>query len=398
MSKMFLIKIGEIALKGGNKRLFEKQLRYNIKKMFPSIKVHVYNRSSRFYLETDEENTALVHETLSKVFGITGFTETTKTKKDIDAIYEAARDIVKDVIAERGGENFTFKFESRRTDKSFPMGSYEISAELGARVLDEFTGLTVNVREPDLCITVEVRENVYVYGKTERGPGGLPVKCAGRGMLLLSGGIDSPVAGYLMAKRGLKLDAIYFHTYPYTSDEAKEKVVTLAKLVAPWTIGINLFIVPFTDIQLKIKEKCATEETTLLTRACMMQVSAKLAKKRDALCLVTGESLSQVASQTVQSLHFTGSNSDLPVFRPLIGMDKEEIIKIAKNIDTFETSILPYEDCCTIFSPKHPLVRPDFNEVTESFKKLDIMDMLDDVVDKVERIFIKPGLYRAEEE
>ena len=301
-------------------------------------------------------------------------------------IREKALSVAASNIAE--GRGTTFKVESRRTDKSFPLTSYELSRDIGSEVLDAFPELSVDVHKPAWTISLEIREQAYIYGYERKGPGGLPVGTAGRGILLLSGGIDSPVAGYLMAKRGIRLGAVYFHAYPYTSDQAKEKVISLAGLISPYTGRMRLFIVPFTDVQLRIKERAKEEETTLLMRACMMKIADRIARAREALSLVTGENLSQVASQTTESMRFTQSVTDFPVYRPLIGFDKEEIITLAKKIGTFDTSILPFEDCCTIFSPKHPLVHPELDRMKESYLNLDADELLNSAIENTEIITV----------
>lgn len=387
MNNLYLIKIGEISLKKGNRAQFEKQLRFNIKKKLNSPSKITIQRG-RFFLETDENNIQNIQYALSTTPGLVGFSRAVKVKKDIESIKKAALDFATELTKEF--PTGTFKIETRRADKGFKYSSYEISSLVGEYLLDSIHSLKVDVHNPDWTINIEVRDLAYVYGAQEKGAGGLPVGSAGKGMLLLSGGIDSPVAGYLMAKRGLRMDAVYFHAYPYTSDDALEKVKSLAEKIAPFLSGLSLFVVPFTEFQLLLKQKAREEEITLLMRAGMVKIAELISKNRGNICLVTGESLSQVASQTVQSIRYTGSETDLPIFRPLIGMDKEDIIKIAKSIDTFETSILPFEDCCTIFSPKHPLVNPDISKLKNSFTMLEGKELLKEASEKAERIYFKP--------
>ncbi len=387
MKNLYLIKIGEISLKKGNRGKFEKQLRFNIKKKLKSPSRITIQRG-RFFLESDEEDQENIHHALSTTPGIVGFSRAFKVKKDISEIKKAALEFAAE-LAERYPEG-SFKIESRRADKGFEYSSYQISSLIGEFLLDEIPSLRVDVHKPDWTISIEVRDMAYVYGTKERGAGGLPVGSAGKGMLLLSGGIDSPVAGYLMARRGLKMDAVYFHAYPYTSDEALEKVKKLAQKIAPYLSGVSLFVVPFTDFQLLLKQKAKEEEITLLMRAGMVKIAELISLQRGNICLVTGESLSQVASQTVESIRYTGSETDLTLFRPLIGMDKEDIIKIAKNIDTYDTSILPFEDCCTIFSPKHPQVKPELEKLKSSFLLLEGESLLKEAAEKAERFYFKP--------
>ena len=389
MKSLFLIKVGEISLKGGNRPFFEKTLKKNIKRKLKGYKIQVTGKNGRFYLSAEDVDDKIIKKALGTTFGIVAFSKTLKLDRDINTIREASITLCNPIIQKQ--PNGTFKVNVRRPNKSFPLSSYETACHVADAILEEFPTTSVNVKKPDWALNIEIREKAYIYGPQFKGPGGLPVGSAGKGILLLSGGIDSPVAGYLMAKRGLKLDAVYFHAYPYTSDEARMKVEKLAEIISPYLCGINLFVIPFTDSQLRIKEKGRTEEVTLLMRACMVKIADKIIKERYGACLVTGESLSQVASQTMESIKYTGSVSDLPIFRPLIGLDKEEIITIAKRINTYETSILPFEDCCTIFSPEHPLVRPDTGKLKESFLKLDIEEHLNKAVEKADRVF-KPIL------
>ena len=387
MNNLYLIKIGEISLKKGNRARFEKQLRFNIKKKLHSPSRITIQRG-RFFLETDENDIKNIQYALSTTPGLVGFSRSEKVEKNIEAIKTAALNFATE-LADRYPTG-TFKIESRRADKGFKYSSYEISSLIGEYLLDSIPSLQVDVHNPDWTISIEIRDLAYVYGTQEKGAGGLPVGSAGKGMLLLSGGIDSPVAGYLMAKRGLRMDAVYFHAYPYTSDDALLKVKSLAEKIAPYLSGLSLFVVSFTDFQLLLKQKAREEEITLLMRAGMVKIAELISKNRGNICLVTGESLSQVASQTVESINYTGSETDLTIFRPLIGMDKEDIIKIAKSIDTFETSILPFEDCCTIFSPKHPLVNPDTEKLKSSSIMLEGEDLLKEAAEKAERIYFKP--------
>lgn len=362
MNDLWLIKIGEISLKKGNRAYFERMLKENIQKKVQrytsgtGITAKVSSRRGRYYLETGipEEDVVRILESTP---GIVGFSRAYKVKKTLEALAEISISIASECLS--AGIGGRFKFEVRRTDKSLPLDSYGYARELGGLLLEALPELTVDVRNPDFIIKVELREAGYVYQMQKKGTGGLPVGTAGRGVLLLSGGIDSPVAGYLMSKRGLKLTAVHFHTPPYTSPESHDKVVRLAALIAPWCQGLSLYSVAFTECQLKINQSVHPSTTTLHTRSCMMQIAERIAIKRRSAALVTGESLGQVASQTLESMAFTNGSVSMPVFRPLIGMDKEEIVVLARKIGTFETAIEPFEDCCTLFSPEKPVTRPD---------------------------------------
>ncbi len=380
---LYLVRLGEISLKGQNRDFFERKLKDNIKYKLRPYRSRFTKQKGRLFIEIDAEAPEeLVRHAISTSFGVVGFSKALKCAKNMDAVGQAAATLTSRPSFLDGVQ--TFKVETVRADKKFPMQSYDISGQLGYEILTANPQLKVNVRQPDRILHVEIRDHAYLYASPEPGPGGLPVGTAGRGMLMLSGGIDSPVAAYRMAKRGLRQEAVYFHAYPYTSDEAKEKVISLAKILSPYCSGITLHVVPFTDVQLHIKTHSHEEENTLLMRACMMRIANALAKKRNCQAIVTGESLSQVASQTLESLAFTNSMSDLPVFRPLIGMDKGEIVVTSRMIGTYGTSILPYEDCCTIFSPKHPLVRPEKEKLTEVYDSMGIEALLDQAVEHAE--------------
>ncbi|MEW5814368.1 MAG: tRNA uracil 4-sulfurtransferase ThiI [Spirochaetota bacterium] len=381
---LHLIKIGEIALKGGNRSYFLKTLRKNIKTALKGCQCTFTGREGRYFLQTDLSEEKTVEDALSKTFGIVAFSKVVRIEKTIEAIEEKALMLCEELLKKRMGTRF--KLEVRRQDKSFFLNSYEIACRIGDRLIKKYSELTVDVHKPDWKIHIELREKGLVYGPQTAGPGGLPVRSAGKGVLLLSGGIDSPVAGYLLAKRGVKLTAVYFHAYPFTSHAARDKVISLAKILSPYLCGVDLFVVPFTDVQALIRQKAREEEATLLMRACMMRMAGMIAEKYLSLCLVTGESLSQVASQTLESIRFTGSMSELPVFRPLIGFDKKDIIEIARKIGTFETSILPYEDCCTLFSPRHPLLKPDLARMQTAYERLEADDCLKKAVECAELI------------
>lgn len=366
---LYLIKVGEISLKGLNRDFFEKRLKNNIKAKIRGYHSHIITQKGRLFLEIDAScPQEVVEHALSTTFGLVGYAKCLRVAKSEEAIREAARTLMGEEPF-KGGVG-SYKAESRRADKHFGFTSYQLDCILAEEVHRIHPDLVVNVREPEMTIYCEIRDRAYLYTSPRAGIGGLPVSTAGKGMLLLSGGIDSPVAGFQMAQRGLRMECIYFHAYPYTSDEALKKVITLARLIAPYLQGTRLHVVPFTDAQLHIKAKAKSDETTLMFRAAMMEVANMLADKSEALCLVTGEALSQVASQTVEGLSFSDSYSERLVLRPLVGLDKGQIIETARAIGTYETSILPYEDCCTIFSPKHPVTRPDKEQTRANYDAL----------------------------
>jgi thiamine biosynthesis protein ThiI len=381
-TKLYLVRLGEISLKGLNRPFFEKKLKNNIKLKLRPFHNVVTKQKGRLYFEIDsacsDEQCELAFST---TFGIVGYAKCVKCKKDVELIKETTRQLIKDY---KFSETGTFKVQAKRSDKNFELSSYDLSCELAKIIHEEYPNLTVDLKNPDNVLHIEIRNKAYIYTSEKKGPNGLPVTTAGKGMLLLSGGIDSPVAGYKMAARGLKMECIYFHAYPYTSDMALEKVKVLASKIAPFLQGTRLHVVPFTEQQLWIKSHSNIDETTLMFRACMMKVATMLAKKNNATCLVTGEALSQVASQTLDSMAFTDSTTDMLIIRPLVGMNKEEIMKTAEEIDTYKTSILPYEDCCVIFSPKHPLTRPIIEVETQHYEEMQIDDLLVKAVEETE--------------
>ncbi|MDR0589427.1 MAG: tRNA 4-thiouridine(8) synthase ThiI [Spirochaetaceae bacterium] len=370
----YLLKLGELTLKGGNRRAFERILRRNLEALIRGTGARVETANGRFYLHSPEGTEKKVEDALDHLIGITGWAETRVCEKTVPAVIRSCIHEGKK-LQERGIG--TFKIEARRTDKRFPLDSYGIAREGGEAVLGAVPGLRVDVHRPEGIIEVEIREKAYVYGFSRRGRRGLPVGSAGRGLLLLSGGIDSPVTGYLLASRGMVIEAVYFHAYPYTSEEARLKVIKLAEIVGRYSQGIRLHILPFTPVQLRIKAGAPSEWHTILLRMAMMEAAEKLAVKRRCQCLITGESLSQVASQTIENIACTESRVKLPVLRPLIGMDKEGIIRIAETIGTYETSILPYEDCCVLFSPPHPILRGDRNEALRLYEGLNLEETLE---------------------
>lgn len=381
MKEIILIKYGEIILKGLNRHIFEDKLVGNIKKAVGDS-AHVYKSLATIYAEPREG--ADIDELTAKirnVFGIVSIARAAVCEKELSDICAAAAEYLKDELSSVK----TFKVETKRADKKYPLKSPQISAEVGGALLDAFKNLSVDVKNPDIIVNVEVRESAaYVYGGRIRGRGGMPTGTAGKAMLLLSGGIDSPVAGYMIAKRGATLEGIHFFSHPFTSELAKQKVLDLARELKGFTGSLRVHIVPFTQPQLQMREKCPAEHLTLIMRRMMMMIASEIAKKQGALCLVTGESLGQVASQTMEALAVTDDAASLPCFRPVIGMDKEDIVAIARDIGTFETSILPYEDCCTIFVPKHPTTRPKLEKILASEALLDVETLVRDAVEGTE--------------
>jgi len=399
MNKVILVRYGEIILKGLNRPTFEAKLISNIKKSLYGLgKIEVKISQARIYVEpqSDDYDYDAAIERLTKVFGVISVSPVWKVESDFEIIKQSSVEMLKDIIDRNaairtGAEGtVTFKVETKRGNKRFPMKSPEISAELGGYLLESIPVLKVDVNNPSIILFVEVRESTYIYSEIIPGCGGLPVGTNGKVMLLLSGGIDSPVAGWMMAKRGASLEAIHFHSYPYTSERAKEKVIELARILSRYCYNIRLHIVPFTDIQLEINDRCPQEDLTIIMRRAMMMIAEKIARANGALALVTGESLGQVASQTIESLYVTDSAVNMPVFRPLIGMDKNDVIDIARKIETFETSILPYEDCCTVFVAKHPRTKPKLPDILESESVLNLEELIEKAIEKTEVLTITP--------
>lgn len=382
MEHVILVRYGEIALKGLNRNYFIELLAKNIRNTLRCVEsAKVKKIQGRIIISLEEADLELAMSRVQKVFGIISISPAVVIDSDIKVIEENA---VKRV---REAEDIkTFKITAKRGDKTFPIKSPDLCARLGEVILNAVEGIKVDIHNPDLNLWIEVREQTYMYHEFIPCNGGLPVGCSGKGALLLSGGIDSPVAGYMMAKRGVEVIGVYFHSFPYTSDRAKQKVVDLAKIMSQYCGKIKLFVVPFTEVQTKIVEMCPERQTIIIMRRYMMRIAEMIAKEEGAKALITGESLGQVASQTMEGLGATNAVAELPVFRPLIGFDKSEIIKIAQDIGTFETSILPYEDCCTIFVPKHPETKPKVSEMIRSEKVIAEMmvDMMKTAVQNAE--------------
>ena len=390
--RSFLIKYAEIGVKGKNRYLFEdalvKQIHHRLKNLEGNFSVT--KEAGRIYAEAAEDfDYDEVIDALQHVFGIVGICPMVQIE---DNGYEDLKaQVVKYIDDAYENKNFTFKVVARRANKQYPVVSDQINRDLGEVILNAFPETKVNVHTPDVLLRVEVRHKINIFSETIPGPGGMPIGTAGRAMLLLSGGIDSPVAGWMIAKRGVTIDATYFHAPPYTSERAKQKVVDLAKLVAKYTGPIRLNIINFTDIQLYIYEKCPHDELTIIMRRYMMRIAEHFAKEDGCLGLITGESIGQVASQTMQSLAATNEVCTMPVYRPLIGFDKQEIVTISEKIDAYETSILPYEDCCTIFVAKHPVTKPNLNVIHNDERKLSekIDALMQEAIDTVEVIHIE---------
>ena len=386
MNEIFLLKLGEIILKGSNKRQFENKLRQNIRRrMKPYGNFDVYILQSTVYVEPQDEGADVegAWEACKSIFGVNSICRCRPCEKNMDAIFEAVEAYLGDELDCAP----SFKVESKRSDKQFPMSSIAISQEIGGRLAEAHPGVAVDVHHPAYTVYVEVRDlSAYVHGPALPGAGGLPTGVGGRAMCLLSGGIDSPVSAYMMAKRGVEIESVHFFSYPYTSQLAKDKVLELARLVTRYSGKMTVNIVSFTEIQEAIRDNCPEEYFTLIMRRFMMDISQRLAREDGCGALVTGENLGQVASQTMEAMTVTGAVVDMPIFMPLVGMDKEEIITIARKIGTLETSILPYEDCCTVFTPKHPKTKPTLGQVVHAERNLDREALITRALESVEKI------------
>ena len=388
MKEIILVKCGELALKGQNRSTFEAVLKKNIRRAISYLgKAEIITAQSTIYIQPQSEDYDIdaAENHIGKIFGIAAYTRACVCDKDMKSILDAAANYDQLCLDEAS----TFKVESKRADKAFSLKSPEISALTGERILEAYPHLTVDVHNPDVIVTVEVRDfGAYIHGRQRQGAGGMPVGTGGRAALLISGGIDSPVAGYMMAKRGLQLIAVHFASPPYTSERALMKVQSLLKKVSLYSGGIALFVVPFTEMQEAIRDNCPEEYSTLIMRRLMMNISSVIAKQQNCDALITGESLGQVASQTILALGCTDNAAQLPVFRPCIGMDKDEIVAISRKIDTFDISIQPYEDCCTVFTPKHPRTRPKLDDVIAAEQNVCWHPLIDRALQNTEKYFI----------
>ena len=388
MNEMILLKLGELVLKGLNRRSFEDKLQANIHRRLNNLgQFRVYTRQSTTYVEPMREDCDMdgAWEAMKKVFGVVGLSRARACEKDKDAILQACREY----LDERLKSARSFKVETKRADKTFPMTSIQLSQYVGGELHELYPNLQVDVHHPELTVYVEIRDYAaFVHANPDPGAGGLPVGINGRAVALLSGGIDSPVASWMIAKRGVALEMVHFFSYPYTSPEAKDKVIELARLLTPYTGRLTVHVVPFTAIQEELRRSCPEELFTIIMRRFMMRISEAVARRCGAKALVTGECLGQVASQTMEAMAVTGAVVEMPILRPCVGLDKEEIVQIARKIGTFETSILPYEDCCTVFTPRHPRLRPLPGEVEAAESKLDIEGMVRAAVEGIERIHV----------
>lgn len=389
MNEMFLLKLGEIVLKGSNRFQFENRLKTNVsRRMRPYGDFRVYITQSTLYVEPENDACDLdgAWEAAHTVFGVISLCRCRPCEKDPDAIFAAVMEYLEDELRAAP----SFKVESKRSDKRFPLNSIQLSQEIGGRIAEAIPTLKVDVHRPAYTVYVEVRDHAaYVHGPADQGAGGLPTGVGGRAMVLLSGGIDSPVAGYMIAKRGVELEAVHFFSYPYTSELAKDKVLELARLMTRYCGRMTVNIVGFTEIQEAIRDNCPEEFFTLIMRRFMMMISERIARDHGCGCLVTGENLGQVASQTMEAMAVTGACVELPIFQPLIGMDKEEIVTIARKIGTMETSILPYEDCCTVFTPRHPKTKPTKAQVDHACRMLDFDGLIERALAATELVKVR---------
>lgn len=379
MDRVLSISLGEIALKGLNRKYFEDQLIKQIRRAIKDLGIEkIYKEQGKIYIEGEIANYPLMINRLKKVFGLVYISPCVRVEKDVEVISSAVIEIIKEVKENKSIK--TFKVDTNRADKSFPIKSPDFSKKMGGIILQNFEDLKVDVHNPDVYLYIDIKQNAYIYTEKIKGYGGLPIGTNGKGLLLLSGGIDSPVAGFMMAKRGIELSCVHYHSYPFTSERAEEKVKELAHILARYTGKLKIFSVNLLDIQKEINTKCPEDEMTILSRRFMMRIAERIANYHQMNALITGENLGQVASQTIYGLNVTNQSVDLPVFRPLIGFDKVDIIEIAKDIETYETSIMPFEDCCTVFLPKHPVTRPKVEDIIKSEEALDVNTLIDNAI------------------
>lgn len=384
MEKVLSVSLGELILKGLNRKYFEDKLIKEMKRAIKDIGYkNIYKEQGKIYIEGEEGDFSQMIKRLTKVFGLVSISPCIKiASKDVDEIEEAVIQIMNEKLSKESIS--TFKVQTKRADKKFPFKSPEFSSKMGGVVLREYNNLTVDVHNPDVYIYIDIKVNAYIYTDKVKGSGGLPIGTNGKALLLLSGGIDSPVAGFMMAKRGLEINCVHYHSYPFTSERAEEKVKDLAKILSRYTGKFKLFSVNILPIQKEINEKCPESEMTIISRKFMMRIAERIAVYNKFDALITGENLGQVASQTVQGISVTNESVNLPILRPLIGFDKVDIIEIAKEIETFETSILPFEDCCTVFLPKHVVTQPKIDKIKRSEEALDIDALVESAIENME--------------
>ncbi len=383
MDKVLSVSLGEIALKGLNRKYFEDQLIKHMRRAIKGLSFEkIYKEQGKIYIEAGEEDFPQMINRLRKVFGLVYISPCIRVGKDVEDIEKAALEAMK--LKVKKDKIKTFKVDTNRADKNFPIKSPDFSRQMGGVILKAFNDLSVDVHTPDTLLYIDIKQNVYIYTDKIKGHGGMPVGTNGKGLLLLSGGIDSPVAGFLMAKRGVEISAVHYHSYPFTSERAEEKVKDLASILARYTGKIKMYSVNILEIQKEINAKCPEKEMTILSRRFMMRIAERIAEKEKLNALITGESLGQVASQTIEGISVTNSAVKLPVFRPLVGLDKVDIIEIARDIETLETSTLPFEDCCTVFLPKHPVTKPKLDDIINSEEELDVDMLIDKVVENME--------------
>ncbi|MBU5294747.1 tRNA 4-thiouridine(8) synthase ThiI [Anaerosalibacter bizertensis] len=388
MDKVISVSLGEVALKGLNRGYFERKLVKQIKNATKDLGApKIYKNQGKIYLEAEEIYFDQIISRLKKIFGIVYISPCIKVEKDIESIEQGAINAFKEVLEQKDIK--TFKVKTKRVDKDYPIKSPDVSRRIGAIILDNFPNVKVDVHNPEVYLYIDIKDSCYIYIERIKAYGGLPIGTNGEGLLLLSGGIDSPVAGFMMAKRGVKLNALHFHSYPFTSERAEEKVKNLASIMARYCGNIPFYSINILNIQKEINKKCPEDEMTILSRRFMMRIAEKIAKDKNINALITGENLGQVASQTIQGIQVINSSVEMPILRPLIGFDKVQIIDISKEIETYETSILPYEDCCTVFLPKHPVTKPKLEDIEESEKNLDIDYLVDKAIQNMEYSIIK---------
>lgn len=386
MQWLLSVSFGEIFLKGRNRNTFYKTATNNIKRNIKDIGYEdMYSESSKLYIKADRKDFDRLTEEIKKVFGIVYISEVVKCEKTLEDISKTSKEMIKYYEKEK---DLTFKVESKRTDKSFPLTSPELNAKIGADILKEYNGLKVDIHNPDFTVFIDVKSSAYIYIKRTRGLGGLPLGSSGEGLLLLSGGIDSPVAGFMMSKRGMNINAIHFHSYPFTSKRAHQKAMDLAKILSKYTGKMTVYSINLAEIYKAISKNCPRRETTILSRRFMMRIASKISEKYEYQALITGESLGQVASQTIESMSVINESSKYPILRPLIAMDKKDIIEISEKIGSYEKAIEPYDDCCSIFAPDSPVTKPKLKYIEKSEENLDIESLEDEAINNMEIIEI----------